>query len=59
MLHGDEDDTVPAAHSKAYESLGGVDTTVTIVEGINHMDVIKPCGDSWQGLVTALERFRT
>jgi 3-dehydroquinate dehydratase-2 len=59
MLHGDKDDTVPAAHSKAYESLGGVDTTVTIVEGINHMDVIKPCGDSWQGLVTALERFRT
>jgi hypothetical protein len=59
MLHGDVDNTVPAAHSNAYVSLGGVDTTATIVEGIDHMDLIDPCGDSWQGLVAALERFRT
>jgi pimeloyl-ACP methyl ester carboxylesterase len=58
MLHGDKDDIVPADHSNAYASLGGVDTTATIVEGIGHMDLIDTCGDSWQGLVATLERFR-
>ena len=59
MLHGDKDDIVPAAHSTAYASLGEADTTATIVEGVDHMELIDPCSESWQDLVAALERFRT
>lgn len=58
MMHGDKDDTVPAAHSEAYVSLGATKATATIVEDVGHMDLIDPCGESWHGLVAALELFR-
>jgi 3-dehydroquinate dehydratase-2 len=58
MFHGAEDDTVDAVQSTDYGSLGGGETTATVLEGVNHMDLINPGSPSWPGILAALEPVR-
>jgi 3-dehydroquinate dehydratase type II len=58
VIHGSEDETVPASQSETYAALKTA-VSATIVDGGDHMDVIDPTSASWPAVVAALEAVRS
>lgn len=56
LVHGDGDDTVPAAHSVEAVAVDGRSVPHTIVAGADHMAVIDPGSRAWAVQVGLLER---
>jgi 3-dehydroquinate dehydratase/pimeloyl-ACP methyl ester carboxylesterase len=59
LIHGADDDSVPASQSKTYAEKHDRTGSLTIISDCTHMDLIDPRADSWQSVVAALEQFRT
>lgn len=60
LLHGDRDAAVPLAISEHYQQKAagaGDDITLVTLPGVDHMELIRPSGPSWESLRTALDRF--
>ena len=54
LVHGTEDDMVPAAMSRDFAARGG-DVTLAIREGEGHMEHIDPASGAWQDAVDWIE----
>jgi acetyl esterase/lipase len=55
LVHGDDDDTVPPAHSVEAVAVDGRSVPHTIVAGADHMAVIDPGSKAWAVQVDLLE----
>jgi acetyl esterase/lipase len=60
LVHGEADDTVPVAQSRAYaEAAAAAGGRVTLIEppGAGHTDVIDPAGAAWAATVQSLDEL--
>jgi acetyl esterase/lipase len=54
LVHGDADDVVPVAQSRAYARAAGSEATLLELEGADHFDVIDPRHAAWAAVIDRL-----
>lgn len=58
LVHGTEDDTVPAALSERYAAAAGAEAELDLRPGEGHMEHIDPASGAWARVVAWLEEQR-
>lgn len=59
VIHGALDETVPPSQSEMYAKRGEPTASLTVIDGVDHLDVIDPRSEAWPTVVEALDRFRS
>ena len=58
LVHGTDDDTVPAALSERYARKAGAEATLALREGEGHFEHLDPASGAWQVVMDWIERLR-
>ncbi len=57
LVHGLDDEIVPAAINRPFAAAGGDEVEVVELEGCDHFDVIDPTHSAWSAVVERLPRL--